>query len=228
MRVGTYSCLALLLLAGVLMLASKRHHESTETTRPLADTAPASVIANRVGDAADEPPITLFYAPNGPTNDIGLNDPVFWATNHTDSILSLTLQRIEVKTRGAWITYATPNAGVAQLYFVGTSTRLGNLQPHRAGYASILPQMRAGISVPTNEVWRAEVSAAEMLTGFENLEAGVRSVPTTLKLRSHFGATNIPINPLSSEITRWGHHRVVYSEQMSQNETPEPRSHCGF
>jgi len=241
MRARLYSSvgICLLVIAGLALLFVMGRSGSTAKVASLGRGASTSNSPNLLVEAEAQSPVTLRYVPaselaalgsNGPvfrtTDNTGasasvplvqmLSEPIFWITNHTDSTLSVSLYQIEVKTGSAWTARGQPIPPPSRLYVFGPSSRKGSLAPHQAGYASMLFQVGARIAVPTNDVWRMEASVAEMLTGLDKLEAGVRQMPEVMKMRSRLGTTNIPINPLSSEVTRWGHHRVVYSEEVSQ------------
>ena len=156
-------------------------------------------------------PITLRYITGNGFNAGGylLSGTVFWATNHSTNVFDACLSAIEVKSTSNWVVQARP---MQRLVFRESGKPFESLylNPHAAGYAAL--QLS---TPPSGTTWRARVSFRPMLSGFRETVARLKGTPQRLVLRVHTGETNIPINPLSTNIHVFGVGADAVTQEIS-------------
>jgi hypothetical protein len=149
----------------------------------------------------------------------------FWVTNNTDKALALLISAVEVRSGEVWTNYAKLPGFGARLVF---SEELGKsadiIGPYQADWGSLDHQR---LPVPPAGPWRVKAFASEKLPGPGSLLELARREHRMLDLRFRQGITNAPLNPFSTNVSRYGHTREVVSEEVlpvvsTEESAPEP------
>jgi hypothetical protein len=156
--------------------------------------------------------IGFRYIKTGEFNNGGYLMPfgaIFWATNRTTNMLSVTLSAIEIKKETYWV---SPLQSSRRLPFQPPGqppSGMGCLNPHAAGYASIQLSNQ-----PSGTIWRAKVLVAPILTGFEDKVARIKHYPDLMQRRWRTGNTKTRMNPFATNMFFYGTPIEVRSQEI--------------
>jgi len=161
--------------------------------------------------------VTLRYVTTGNfTNNNGYvySGTVFWATNHTDRQLHVSLKALEFYNGSNWVSRSNLWKEL-DVHAVTAARTMFQLDGHEAGYSSVdLPAWMAP------STWRARFTVVERLRGVAGIPKRVemyrslRNLPPNL-LPSGPGIR--VLNPFAKDSSVYGRETEVASQEVSEN-----------
>ncbi|MDB6028881.1 MAG: hypothetical protein JWM68_5104 [Verrucomicrobiales bacterium] len=204
---------AIALVMAMLLLGCRPNNDATmatgatNTMRSGSSNTNLPVTLRYVGNASSAAPITPAECPQLKI----YSGRVFWVTNHTTNMVSVSMQ-VETQQSSGWVTWDANAQGKSpqtrhQLVFKRPPQIVNNgtvsfrlkeefvLAPGQSGYGT--PRFSERWTIPTGTVWRVKTLVQEQASGFQEMISVARNYPGILNQRLRSDATNLHLNPKS-------------------------------